>query len=209
MFNVTIINIKKSIFQIAIFISIIVILFIATKMIKKFSTNQILQIDLSEQLVKCLNSEIPAIATTNSRAENVIKEIGFRVRTSFIFDLPTTTKEDMQKTINFILETEPDEIRGHFLALRLGTTIYNKLAKEKEIPTQYIHSDKPLIENEKYTNSEMLQDIETLISKLKDKEYKIVKNVKEWENLESLRNKEGKIKFLSFCPSKYGIDWEK
>lgn len=138
-----------------------------------------------------------------------VKEIGFRVRTSFIFDLPTTTKEDMQKTINFILETEPDEIRGHFLALRLGTTIYNKLAKEKEIPTQYIHSDKPLIENEKYTNSEMLQDIETLISKLKDKEYKIVKNVKEWENLESLRNKEGKIKFLSFCPSKYGIDWEK
>lgn len=81
-----------------------------------------------------------------------VKEIGFRVRTSFIFDLPTTTKEDMQKTINFILETEPDEIRGHFLALRLGTTIYNKLAKEKEIPTQYIHSDKPLIENEKYTN---------------------------------------------------------
>ena len=76
MFNVTIINIKKSIFQIAIFISIIVILFIATKMIKKFSTNQILQIDLSEQLVKCLNSEIPAIATTNSRAENVIKEDG-------------------------------------------------------------------------------------------------------------------------------------
>lgn len=76
MFNVTIINIKKSIFQIAIFISIIVILFVATKMIKKFSTNQILQIDLSEQLVKCLNSEIPAIATTNSRAENVIKEDG-------------------------------------------------------------------------------------------------------------------------------------
>ena len=52
MFNVTIINIKKSIFQIAIFISIIVILFVATKMIKKFSTNQILQIDLSEQIVK-------------------------------------------------------------------------------------------------------------------------------------------------------------
>ena len=76
MFNVTIINIKKSIFQIAIFISIIVILFVATKMIKKFSTNQILQIDLSEQLVKCLNSEIPAIATTNNRAENVIKEDG-------------------------------------------------------------------------------------------------------------------------------------
>lgn len=145
-------------------------------------------------------------------AKHVIKEVkqlGFRVRTSFIFDLPTTTKEDMEKTIEFILETEPDEIRGHFLALRLGTTIYNKLSKEKEIPTQYIHSDKPLLENEEYTNTEMLQDIETLINKLKVKGYKIVKDVKEWEDLENLRNKEGNIKFLSFCPSRYGIDWEK
>lgn len=145
-------------------------------------------------------------------AKHVIKEvkqIGFRVRTSFIFDLPTTTKEDMEKTIEFILETEPNEIRGHFLALRLGTAIYNKLSKEKGIPTQYIHSDKPLLENKEYTNSEMLQDIEILINKLKSKGYKIVKDVKEWEDLEKLRNEEGNIKFLSFCPSRYGIDWEK
>lgn len=138
-----------------------------------------------------------------------VKQIGFRVRASFIFDLPTTTKDDMKKTIDFILETEPDEIRGHFLTLRLGTTIYNKLSKEKEIPTQYIHSDKPLLENEEYTNSEMLNDINILINKLKDKDYKIVRDVKEWEDLDKLRNKEGKIKFLSFCPSRYGIDWEK
>lgn len=145
-------------------------------------------------------------------AKNVIKEvkqIGFRVRTSFIFDLPTTTKEDMQKTIDFILETQPDEIRGHFLTLRLGTMTYNKLSKEDEIPTQYIHSDKPLLENEVYTNSEMLQDIDILIKKLQSKDYIIVKDVKEWVDLEKLRNKEGKIKFLSFCPSRYGIDWEK
>lgn len=41
-------------------------------------------------------------------AKRVIKEVkqmGYRVRTSFIFDLPTTIKEDMQKTIDFILET--------------------------------------------------------------------------------------------------------
>lgn len=145
-------------------------------------------------------------------AKKVIKEIkqmGYRVRTSFIFDLPTTKKEDMKKTIDFILEIQPDEIRGHFLTLKLGTTIYNKLSKEKEIPTQYIHSDKPLLENEDYANSEMLEDIEILINKLKEKNYKIVRNVKEWKDLEKLRNKDGKIKFLSFCPSRYGIDWEK
>lgn len=138
-----------------------------------------------------------------------VKQIGYRVRTSFIFDLPTTTREDMKKTIEFILETEPDEIRGHFLTLRLGTTIYNKLSKEKELPTQYIHSDKPLLESEIYTNSEMLKDIDILIDNLKERDYKIVRDVSEWEDLENLRNKEGKIKFLSFCPSRYGIDWEK
>ena len=137
-----------------------------------------------------------------------VKQIGYRIRASFIFDLPTTTKEDMEKTIEFIIQTEPDEIRGHFLTLRLGTKIYNKLAKGKEIPTQYIHSDKPLLESKIYTNSEILQDIGILINKLKDKKYKIIHNVKEWEDLEKLRNEEGKIKFLSFCPSKYGIDWE-
>lgn len=138
-----------------------------------------------------------------------VKQIGFRVRASFIYDLPTTTREDMKKTIDFILETEPDEIRGHFLTLRLGTPIYNKLSKQKEIPTQYIHSDKPLLENEEYTNTEMLEDIDGLIKKLEEKDYKIVRDVSDWEDLEKLRNKEGKIRFLSFCPSRYGIDWEK
>ncbi len=145
-------------------------------------------------------------------AKKVIKEvkkIGYRVRTSFIFDLPTTTKEDMKQTTQFILETEPDEIRGHFLALRLGTTIFNKLSKEKELPTQYIHSSKPLLENNEYKNSELIKDINYLKEKLLQKNYKIVNDVKQWENIENLRNKEGKIKFLSFCPSKYGIDWEK
>ena len=145
-------------------------------------------------------------------AKKVIKEvkkIGYRVRTSFIFDLPTTTKEDMKQTTQFILETEPDEIRGHFLALRLGTTIFNKISKEKELPTQYIHSSKPLLENNEYKNSELIKDINYLKEKLLQKNYKIVNDVKQWENIENLRNKEGKIKFLSFCPSKYGIDWEK
>lgn len=145
-------------------------------------------------------------------AKEVIKEvkkIGFRVRTSFIFDLPTTKKEDMLKTIEFIIETEPDEIRGHFLSLRLGTTIYNNLSKKDELPTQYIHSDKPLLENEEYTNKEMLKDVDYLIKELEARNYKIVRDVNTWENLETLRNKDGKIKFLSFCPSRYGIDWEK
>ena len=74
MFNVTIINAKKSIIKISIIISIIIVLFVITQMINKFKTNEVLQINLSEELVSCLNSEIPAIASTNYISNNVIKE---------------------------------------------------------------------------------------------------------------------------------------
>ena len=74
MFNVTIINAKKSIIKIAIIISIIIVLFAITQIINKFKTNEVLQINLSEELVSCLNSEIPAIASTNYISNNTIKE---------------------------------------------------------------------------------------------------------------------------------------
>ncbi len=138
-----------------------------------------------------------------------VKQMGYRVRCSFIFDLPTTTKKDMKKTTEFILEVQPDEIRGHFLTLRLGTKIYESLSKKEKLPTQYIHSDKPLLENQEYHNTELLQDIDILIKKLEKEGYRIIRNTQEWQDLEKLRNKDGKIRFLSFCPSKYGIDWEK
>ena len=76
MFNVTIINAKKSLMRIAIVIAIIIILFMMTQIINKFKTSEILQIIISEELVKCLNSEIPAIASTNYKSNNTIKEDG-------------------------------------------------------------------------------------------------------------------------------------
>lgn len=76
MFNVTIINAKRSLMRIAIVVVIIVILFMMTQIINKFKTSEILQINISEELVKCLNSEIPAIASTNYKSNNTIKEDG-------------------------------------------------------------------------------------------------------------------------------------
>ena len=74
MFNVTVINAKKLLSHIAIFIVIILISFGTTKIIAKFKTNQILQINISEKLIKCINSEIPAIESTYYQANNIIKE---------------------------------------------------------------------------------------------------------------------------------------
>lgn len=74
MFNVTVINIKKSLIKIALLICIIFIGFTITQIVTKFRTNEILQINISEQLVKCLSIEIPAMESTYYQANNIIKE---------------------------------------------------------------------------------------------------------------------------------------
>ena len=76
MFNVTVINAKKSVIKIIILIGIIIIGFLATKLVTRFKTSEILQINLSENLIKCLNSEIPAMESTYYKANNMIKEDG-------------------------------------------------------------------------------------------------------------------------------------
>ena len=79
MFNVTVINAKKSVIKIIILIGIIIIGFLATKLVTRFKTSEILQINLSENLIKCLNSEIPAMESTYYKANNMIKEDGEEV----------------------------------------------------------------------------------------------------------------------------------
>lgn len=74
MFNVTVINIKKSLIKIALLICIIFIGFTITQIVSKFRTNEILQINISEQLIKCLSIEIPAMENTYYQANNIIKE---------------------------------------------------------------------------------------------------------------------------------------
>lgn len=74
MFNVTVIDAKKSCIRITIFIVIIITIFLITKIVNKFETNEILQINISEQIIKCLNSEIPGIENTYYLANNMIKE---------------------------------------------------------------------------------------------------------------------------------------
>ena len=76
MFNVTIINAKGSIKKIVILIIILIILFGITKIIKTLQTSEILQINISEKLITCLNNEIPAIASTYKKASTTIKEDG-------------------------------------------------------------------------------------------------------------------------------------
>ena len=76
MFNVTVINIKESAKHITILLIILITILAITKILPKLKTNEILQINLSEKLLKCLNAEIPAIDETYYRANAIIKEDG-------------------------------------------------------------------------------------------------------------------------------------
>lgn len=136
-------------------------------------------------------------------AINISKEIGFRVRTSWIYDLPGTDKEAIEETNNLILETQPQEIRIHYLVPRACTKFHveqNNLTLE----SQYIHHDKSLGISGCDTE-EINLGIQRLVDKLLDKGYLAVHNTKDWSNISEMNDP----KFVSFCPSKYGIGWRR
>ncbi len=127
-----------------------------------------------------------------------VKDLGFRVRTSIILDYPTSTKEDIIKTKKLLSELEPHEIRLHYLAYRVGTKVFekNKNIKNK---TQYIHSNKPNIENNNLT-----KEIDLLIEELENKNYHLIYEETDWNKFNNL---DKNTKIAAFTPIKYGMCW--
>lgn len=125
-----------------------------------------------------------------------VKHIGFRVRNSIILDYPGSTAKDIEATIDLIKETQPHELRLHYLAYR----VFSPLFQNNDIKTtQYIHSNHPNVENPELTNA-----IETLIKTLKELNYSLVFDNTDWNKYSNI-NKDAKI--ASFIPMKYGLGW--
>ena len=150
----------------------------------------------SQRLLKLMNKEMDI-----NEVKKIIKEtkkIGYRVRTSFILDYPSTTKEDINKTKSLILELQPHEIRLHYLAYRVGTPIFEK-NKNNLNENQYIHSNKASIKN-----NELEIEIDKLLKELKENNYNLVDKEIDWN---IYNNKEKDIKIVAFTPIKYGMCW--
>ena len=150
----------------------------------------------SESILKKMNKEMSI-----ERIKEIIhevKEIGYRVRTSFILDYPGSTKEDLIKTKELILDIKPHELRLHYLAFRVGTPVFyeNKNVTNK---SQYIHSNKPNVEN-----NELDSEIENIISELKNNNYCLIKDEYNWNEL---NNSSKDTLIASFTPIKYGMCW--
>ena len=150
----------------------------------------------SQRLLKLMNK--PMNLDYIKKVIGEVKNIGFRVRNSFILDYPSSTKEDIIATRKLINEIKPHELRLHYLAYRVGTPVFedNKNINNK---TQYIHSNRPNVEND-----ELTEEISSLINDLKRNGYIILFDDIDW-NKYNLMNKETKI--ASFIPIKYGMCW--
>lgn len=135
------------------------------------------------------------------------KEIGFRVRASWILDLPNSTTEDFKQTLSAIENISSDEIRLHYLSLRLGTDIYNM--NDNNDFSQYIHSDIPSGKLTDIDKDFVISETDNLINRLTAKNYHFIRQAEDINKLsfEELNNPTTKV--ISLCPLRYGIGWTK
>lgn len=150
----------------------------------------------SDKILKLMNK--PMDINYIKKVINETKKIGFRIRTSIILDYPGTTKEDIIKTKDLILELMPHEIRLHYLAYRVGTKVF-ELNNDIQNKTQYIHSNHPNVEN-----NELTDEINELVNELKRSGYYLIFNDTDWNKYNKLFKD---TKFASFIPIKYGMCW--
>ncbi len=158
---------------------------------------------ISQEVLDFMNKKI----TPQQMKEAIegTKAQGLRVRTSWIFDAPKTTEQALDRTIEFILETQPQEIRAHYLALRAGTP-FARQVEAQGIPQQYIHASKPHSSFETLPAEIIVEKVEKMVEELQKIGYCVVKNVDDWAKYE---NCSPDIKVISFCPLRYGLGWQR
>lgn len=150
----------------------------------------------SSKILKSMNKEMDVERV--KEIINEVKDMGYRVRTSFILDYPGTTVNDLKKTRKLLKEIRPHELRLHYLAYRYGTPVYDENTGVVN-KTQYIHGNKPNIENK-----DLEHEVELLLKDLKKMEYEIITENVDWMKY----NNQGKdTKVAAFVPIKYGMCW--
>ena len=143
MFNVTVINIKESAKHMAILLIILIMIFAATKMLPKIKTNEILQVNLSEKLINCLNIEIPAISRTYYRANSIIKEDGEEFENNIIgklLSIELSQIEEVEQADNKniqIAENDENEQQQNNLNNNISTNSETQIVTQNPIVESY------------------------------------------------------------------------
>lgn len=130
--------------------------------------------------------------------------IGLRVRTSWILDMPDLTEEGLLKTEKLILEHGADEIRLHFLTIRLGSILYDQYALDTP---QFIHNSQPNLNISSISSLLIEKSVERIIQGLQSQGYILVKNPDDFIDIERLKQLNPLLKIVSLCPLRYGLGW--
>ena len=139
------------------------------------------------------------------------RELGFRVRTSWILDAPESDAEDFDATEQLLLETEPEEVRAHFLSLRAGSALTETIAPGNSAngnvaTQQYLHSGRPQLGLQNYSQELLMNKISDLTQRLSQRGYQVVRTPEAWQDL-AKTSPQRNLRFISFCPARYGIGW--
>lgn len=132
---------------------------------------------------------------------------GFRVRTSWIIDLPDTAEEDLQQTFSLIKQTLPDEIRLHYLSVRLGTAI--SCQQKEAAASQYIHNNRPVNHFTRMNDTEITDSVQAFLKELQNIGYLVLNGIEDYQKYRYIDWNDKNLKIVSLCPLRYGIGWTK
>lgn len=154
--------------------------------------------ELLKTMGKKINNEKIKVAVSGTQS------LGIRVRTSWILDMPNMTKEALKRTEELIVSQGSEEIRLHFLTLRLGS-ILDKQFKIKS--PQFIHNGKQNLNLSLVSSDDINQTVERILVELVRQGYKVVRNPNDFVDLEKLKENNPSLKIVSLCPLRYGLNW--
>ena len=138
------------------------------------------------------------------------KSIGFRVRTSWILDAPQATYSELQETLALIKELQPHEVRAHYLSIRSGAPLAEDVANMRPTATsQYIHEGYPHNNFSNMCSERIVRAVDELVEELREAGYLAVRNPHDWAVMNNPVNSHPDVRFISFCPGRYGIGWER
>jgi anaerobic magnesium-protoporphyrin IX monomethyl ester cyclase len=156
-----------------------------------------------DALLKAVHKKV-----SGSAVRRIIREtqgIGFRVRTSWIMDLPETSEDQLQRTADLILETRTEEIRLHHLALRMGSRYYDDYPAQSS--SQYIHHGRQNQNLSQMPEGRVAEIIESLARALAAS-HAVVRNPDEFIDMDALQRRAPGLNIASLCPLRYGLGWK-
>jgi len=146
---------------------------------------------------------------------NFAQQIGIRVRTSWILDLPEATDTSVRKTFELAKEISSYEIKIHFLTLRPGSRYYyDRLGYSKSIFDSkgsheiFIHKGYPHNTSNKVLEKSIMKQLRRFKVQMRKLGYQWAPDVTFWKkfsNQDALPNE----KFFSTCIMRYGLGWKK